>query len=85
MLTLTRKIGQRTLIGTIEVEVVNIGRDGVELRLSGVEDESAIELVDVAHESPTPRPRAAPRRRREAPSSQASTPVIIEKRRSRGS
>lgn len=85
MLTLTRKIGQRTLIGTIEVEVVELCRDGVVLRLSGVEDESTIKLVDAPHEGHSPRPYPAPRRRRDAPSSQANAPVIIEKRRSRRS
>ena len=83
MLTLTRKIGQKTLIGTIEVEVVELDRDGVVLRLSGVEDESTIKLVDAPHEHPSPRPHPGPRRRREASSSWSNAPVIIEKRRSR--
>ena len=85
MLTLTRKVGQRTLIGAIEieVEVVDVGTGGVVLRLSGVEDESAIKLADASGEDPSPRPRPAARRRRVMPSSRQSEPVIIEKRRTR--
>ena len=84
MLTLTRKVGQRTFIGAIEVEVVDVGRDEVVLRLSGVDDESAIELADASDEEPSPRPQPAARRRRRAmPSSRQSEPVIIEKRRTR--
>jgi len=83
MLTLTRKVGQRTFIGAIEIEVVDVGMGGVVLRLSGVEDESTIKLVDASGEEPSPRPRPATRRRRVMPSSRQSEPVIIEKRRTR--
>ncbi|MGH1348936.1 MAG: hypothetical protein ACRBN8_45810 [Nannocystales bacterium] len=83
MLTLTRKAGQRTFIGAIEVEVVHVGRGEVRLRLSGVDDEAAIELVDASGEQPSPRSQPAARRRRVVPSSRQSAPVIIEKRRTR--
>ncbi|MGH1349080.1 MAG: hypothetical protein ACRBN8_46545 [Nannocystales bacterium] len=82
MLTLTRKVGQRTFIGAIEVEVVDVGRDEVVLRLSGIEDESAVKLADASDEEPSPRPRPAARRR-VMQSSRQSEPVIIEKRRTR--
>ena len=83
MLTLTRKLGQRTFIGTIEVEVVEVRWDGVVLRVHGVEDESSVRAVDASHEDPSPSSRPAPRRRAGAPSSRQAAPVIVEKRRSR--
>ena len=83
MLTLTRKIGQRTFIGAIEIEVVEVRRDGVVLRVHGVEDEATIRLAEALHENHPPRPRPAPRRRVLVPSSQQHAPVIIEKRRTR--
>ena len=83
MLTLSRKVGQRTFIGAIEVEVVDVGRDGVVLRLSGVEDESSIQLADASDEEPSPRPRSPAHRRRVMPSSGEITPVIVETRRPR--
>ena len=64
MLTLTRKVGHRTFIGAIEIEVVDVGRDDVVLRLSGLEDESAVKVADASHETPSPHPRPAARRRR---------------------
>ena len=85
MLTLTRKVGQRTFIGTIEVEVVEVRRDGVVLRVHGVEDESSVRVVDASYENPSPSARPAPRRRAGAPSSRQSAPVIVEKRRTRRS
>ncbi|MBB88488.1 MAG: hypothetical protein CMP06_14510 [Xanthomonadales bacterium] len=83
MLALTRKIGQRTFIGAIEIEVVELRLDGVVLRVHGVEDESTIRLAEASHEDPSPRPRPAPRRRVVVPSSQQGAPVIVEKRRTR--
>jgi hypothetical protein len=83
MLTLTRKVGQRTLIGAIEVEVVDVGRDEVVLRLSGIEDESTVELADASDQEPSRRPRPEARQRPVMPSSRQSEPVIIEKRRTR--
>ena len=84
MVTLTRKIGQRVLIGpNIEVEVVEVRRSGVVLQLRGVEDESKVQLVDTPLEDHPPRSRPASRRRRMVPSSRQSEPVIVEKRRTR--
>ncbi|MCR9165493.1 MAG: hypothetical protein ACE37F_00575 [Nannocystaceae bacterium] len=82
MLTLTRKVGQRTLIGSIEVEVVEVRRDGVVIRLHGVEDESTVNLVDTSFSDTSSRP--ATRRRRVVPTSRENSPVVIKKRRSRG-
>jgi hypothetical protein len=79
MLTLTRKVGQRVLIGAIEVEVVETRWDSIVLRVHGVEDEATIQLVDTP-EAPSPT-RPKPRRRRVI--SQQSDPIIVvEKRRS---
>ena len=79
MLTLTRRIGERILIGEITVEVVGVDRNGVTLRLHDV-DESAVDLVD----TPTP-PRPTSFRHRIAPPRREETPLIIETRRSRKS
>ena len=77
MLTLTRRIGERILIGNITVEVVDVNRNGVTIRLHDV-DESAIDLVD----TPTP-PRPTSFRRRMVPPKREEIPLIIETRRSR--
>lgn len=83
MLTLTRKVGQRTFIGKIEVEVVEVRWDSVLLRVHGVEDESTIRLVDSSHEDTSRPQRPAPRRRVVAPSHQEGAPVVVQKRRTR--
>ena len=77
MLTLTRKVGQRTFIGSIEVEVVDIVRDGVVLRVHGVENESSVTLADSSSEEASTRTA-----RRVVPSRQ-DTPIIVAMRRSR--
>ena len=79
MLTLTRRIGERILIGDVTVEVVAASRYEVTLRLHNV-DESAVEDLD---ESMDPHP--APARRRVVAPKREETPLIIETRRSRKS
>jgi hypothetical protein len=80
MLTLTRKAGQRVLIGAIEVEVVETRRDSIVLRVHGVEDEATVQLVDTPA-PPSTRSRPAPRRRRAVSAPWLGEPVIVEKRR----
>lgn len=83
MLTLTRKVGQRTFIGAIEVEVVELRRDSVVLRVHGVEDESTIRLIDASHEEPSPRPPLHARRRVVPSPREGGAPVVVETRRTR--
>ena len=78
MLTLTRRIGERILIGDITVEVVDVNRGGITIRLHDI-DESAVELVDTPGAPPP-----APSRRRVVPSRRGEPPLIVETRRSRG-
>ena len=78
MLTLTRRIGERILIGDVTVEVVAASRYEVTLRLHNV-DESAVEDLN----EPMEDPHSAPTRRRVVPPKREETPLIIETRRSR--
>ena len=77
MLTLTRRIGERILIGDVTVEVVAASRYEVTLRLHNV-DESAVEDLNEPMD-----PHPAPARRRVVPPKREETPLIIETRRSR--
>ena len=76
MLTLSRRVGQRILIGEVTVEVVSTTRGGVTLRLLGIQDESAVSTAsDLEDQQHAPRRRTIPRRG-------GAPPLIVEVRRS---